>query len=70
MSHTYHLVCDETKKRIWIGQGWKSMTTFYSGELETMEALIKFLNDHRTPHILRFVNSTFDENIYDYDEYT
>ncbi len=69
MSDTWHLVCDETKKRIWIGQGWGGMTTLYSDEDETMEMLKRFLNEHQTPKTIRFVNSSAESEIYDYREY-
>jgi hypothetical protein len=43
VSQTFRLVCHETKQKIWIGQGWGAMDTFYSGEPETMERLGRFL---------------------------
>jgi hypothetical protein len=47
MSRTYHIVCFETKKSIWIGQG-KSLNDFYLyvKELGTMAELEQFLKDH------------------------
>lgn len=47
MSQTFYLICHETKKMIWIGQGGKEMRIFYSGVPATMIALKRFLNDHR-----------------------
>ena len=44
MSHTFSLTCDETKQKLWIGQGWHKMTTFYSGDSAVMERLKKFLD--------------------------
>lgn len=46
MSHTFSLVCHATRQRVWIGQGWGSMQSLYSGNPETMDALMRFLNDH------------------------
>ena len=43
MSQTFRLVCHETKQKIWIGQGWGKMDTFYSDEPETMGKLGRFL---------------------------
>lgn len=68
MSNTYHLVCDETKERVWVGQGWGEMTSLYSGELKTMEALKIFLNGNHSPRVLRFVCSGADDEFYSYKE--
>jgi hypothetical protein len=46
MSQTFSLVCHETKKCVWVGQGHGSMTVFYSGESQTMEDLGQFLREH------------------------
>lgn len=46
MSQTFSLVCKETKRSIWIGQGHGVMSVFYSGMPETMERLKRFLNAH------------------------
>lgn len=58
MSQSFDLVCDETRKLIWIGQGPlppnTEMTVLYSGEPRTMEALRRFLNEHRGK-ALRFI---------------
>lgn len=74
MSETYSLICKETKKRIWIGQGRqnKGMGTLYSGMTEVMEELIHFLNDHIGKQ-LQFVNdgnTGFDICFEEYEEYT
>lgn len=63
MSFSYHLVCDETKESIWIGQGWDKMESLYYGEEEVMENLLKFLNKNRSPKTLRFIK---DDEEYDY----
>ena len=47
MSRTYSLVCHATNQKIWIGQGSKAMTTFYSGDTETMQRLGRFLEATR-----------------------
>lgn len=67
MSNTFYLVCDETKKKVWIGQGWTEMTTFYSGESSTMESLKKFLNDHLRENLR--MTSCHDETILGYEGY-
>lgn len=47
MSRTFEIACPETKKKLWIGQGSSdNMSTFYSGEPETMEQLGHFFNAH------------------------
>lgn len=46
MSQTFSIACDETKQKVWVGQGWGSMTNFYSGEPETMKRLGEFLRTH------------------------
>ncbi len=66
MSDTFYLVCDETKKKLWIGQGWGSMTNFYSGEKETMELLKRFLNEHISPKTIRFT-SYHDDEVMEYE---
>ncbi len=77
MSQTFSLICKETKKRIWIGQGWGKMTTFYYSEEKTMEALKRFLQDHQNLDLKFVCNDTFEdtsgeyyEDITDYKEYT
>ena len=67
MSNTFYLVCHETKKRVWIGQGGGNMTQIYSGELDTMAALKRFLNDHMFQS-LRFVCSSACDS-YKYERY-
>lgn len=69
MSLSFSLVCDETRQRIWIGQGHHDpeqdyepvMDTLYSGEAKTMEALRRFLNETRGKP-LRFVVDDYPEN--------
>ena len=68
MSQTFYLVCHETKKRIWIGQGWGEMTTLYTGEKVTMESLRQFLNDHMYKNI-QFVCSDSSDDIHEYERY-
>lgn len=43
MSTTYHLVCDETRQEMWVGQGHEVMEIFYSGNPEKMAQLGRFL---------------------------
>lgn len=55
MSQSFHLICDDTKQTLWIGQGHgEKMTCLYSGEPKTMEKLEAFLN-HTMGKPLRFV---------------
>ena len=68
MSHTWSLVCPETKKGVWIGQGNLEMTIFYSKEDKTMETLRVFLNAHHGKD-LRLVCSASDEWL-EYEEFT
>jgi len=56
VSATYSLACPKTRRYVWIGQGWGSMTTFYTGEPQTMEHLRTFLNAHMG-EVLRFVSN-------------
>lgn len=60
MSSNYRLICRETKKMIWVGQGWsdKGMETFYSGEEDTMNALGLFLKEHEGKDLV-LVNSDY-----------
>jgi hypothetical protein len=53
---------------VWIGQGWGSMTSFYTGEPETMKVLQQFLNDHIDKPLMFLCD---DENEYpgDYEDY-
>lgn len=68
MSETFYLVCHETKQRIWIGQGWETMTSFYTADPEVMERLQHFLNDH-IGRPLEFVCLDHDDRIYKYDHF-
>jgi len=68
MSQTFYLVCHETKKRIWIGQGWGEMTVLYNNESKTMENLKQFLNDHIWKP-LEFVCSDATDKICGYERY-
>jgi hypothetical protein len=53
MSQTFSLVCLECKAWIWVGQGWGSMTAFYTNPAR-MAQLQRFLNAHLN-HTMRFV---------------
>lgn len=67
MSQTYSLVCHETKRRIWIGQGWGQMSVFYSGEADTMKALGNFLRTHEGKPLVLLCDDSH-ESIFDYLE--
>jgi len=45
MSTTWHLICRARRTSVWIGQGWPTMSSFYSGDPGTMDALRRFLVD-------------------------
>lgn len=60
MSQTFSLVCEETKQKVWVGQGWGKMTTFYSGELEIMARLGEFLRDHEGKSLRLLCDDTHD----------
>ena len=70
MSWSFSLVSKETKKGIWIGQGRKKdkMSVLYSGEVETMKELKRFLNNHIGKDI-RFMNSDLMDEDIDIDSY-
>lgn len=54
MSASYALGCPEVKQYIWVGQGNGGMTTFYTGETDTMLGLTIFLNKYRK-HTFRLI---------------
>lgn len=68
MSQTYSLVCHETRQRVWVGQGWGRMESFYSGEPATMRRLGTFLAAHEG-HALMFLCEDTNESILDYREW-
>jgi len=68
MSRTYALVCDETKQKIWIGQGWAGMTTFYSGMPDVMDRLGRFFEATRGK-VLQIRCDDTDETHCDYEEF-
>ncbi len=72
MSQTFSLVCMDTKQWIWIGQGWGSMTSFYTGEPETMARLQRFLNAHRDKELRFLCDDTtpwmFDDGWQEFEE--
>lgn len=74
MSTTWDLVCDETKQRLWIGQGFAEgesgplpLGTFYSGQPQTMHALKEFLRA-TAGKSLRLA-SEHDETAADYEDF-
>lgn len=62
MSQTFSLVCKEACLKIWVGQGWRAMTNFYSGEPETMRRLGRFLEATRGKSLLLICNDTEDDS--------
>ena len=63
MSRIFVLVCPETKKSIWIGQGSGAISTIYSEDEEVMENLIGFLDEHQNKEI-RFMDSELAGDLY------
>jgi hypothetical protein len=45
MSRSLEIACNTCKKRLWVGQGYR---TFYHGDKNVMWALGEFLFDHET----------------------
>jgi len=62
MSRNLHIICEDCKEHLWVGQGAKK---FYSGEPETMKALGEFLFKHEN-HNLGFHDD--DKNPAWYDD--
>jgi hypothetical protein len=67
MSQTFNLVCHAKRKKIWIGQGWGSMTNFYSGMPDRMEHLKRFLNDTRGHALVLLCDDTQGGEWQDYE---
>ena len=65
MSRSLFITCENCRERLWIGQG---CSCFYSGEQKTMDALGKFLFNHRTipgeEHSLRFMDENTNDDWY------
>ncbi len=70
MSETFSLCCPEKKLKVWIGQGvdfksspYKVLTTFYSGEKDTMDKLHRFLQETYGSKLeLRGDDGDYEEN--------
>lgn len=70
MSQSFQIICRETKKYIWVGQGHEYvMSVFYSGNKETMDALKRFLNDHIDKPLFFIHEDIFVDEAGDYEEY-
>jgi hypothetical protein len=67
MSQTFSIICRETRQRVWVGQGWGTMTSFYSGEAY-IQRLKAFLNATRGK-ALEFVCNDANDEIYEFDEF-
>ena len=67
MSQTWDLVCDETKQKLWVGQGSGEMRTFYSGEDDVMENLKRFLVE-TAGKPLRLICSDIDYDCINYTD--
>jgi len=68
MSQTFSITCPETKTKVWIGQGFGQMTTFYSREPETMARLGDFLRKHEGKALVLLCDDTH-EMLCDYREH-
>lgn len=66
MSQTFSLVCHDTKKKLWVGQGWGQMTTFYSGDAKVMALLANFLKTHESKPLFLLCDERND--LYEYEE--
>lgn len=69
MSQTFSLTCDETKQKIWVGQGWGLMTNFYSGEPETMRRLGEFLRTHEGKPIKLLCDDKTEDMLCEFEEF-
>lgn len=69
MSQTFSLVCHETKKRIWVGQGCETMSSFYSAQTDVMVALGRFLREHEGKPLVLLCDDRHEE-IAEYDDET
>lgn len=65
MSRTFSLVCHDTKQRIWIGQGYEEMSSFYFGHRELMERLRRFFNATKGKNLVLLCDDTDDECFYE-----
>lgn len=69
MSQTFELVCYETRQKIWIGQGWGTMTSFYYGMPEVMERLRRFLVATKGKNLVLMCTDTDNGDWCDFDEF-
>jgi hypothetical protein len=60
MSRNLFITCEDCKKRLWVGQGYRK---FYSRELKIMEKLEDFLFDHEN-HKLGFRDDEISDDWY------
>ncbi len=68
MSRTFRLVCETTKKKVWVGQGYPRMDSFYSGEPATMHRLAAFLKEHENMPLKLLCDDTHG-HLVDYEEF-
>lgn len=69
MSQTFSLVCKEAKLKIWIGQGWRTLTTFYSGDKEVMGRFVRFLEATRGKNLVLICDDTDGADYDDCEEF-
>ena len=60
MSRTYDLVCEDCNEGIWVGQKSSTGVAFYSGCVEVMSQLGRFMFKHED-HELRFMDGESDK---------
>lgn len=64
MSKTFSIGCLDCKLHLWIGQGHDGSISVYSGEPETMNAFVLFLQEH-TDHNLVILDNANDQRMDD-----
>ncbi len=70
MSQTFSLVCKETRQRLWVGQGWGAMTTFYYADEKVTQRLGRFLEATRgKPLVLLCVDEQGEEFFEGWEEF-
>jgi hypothetical protein len=64
MSYLWKMVCHETKKEVFIGQGYREMSNFWTTEKEDMDRFRRFLLAHAGKP-LEFVGQDWLDERYD-----
>lgn len=69
MSQTFSLVCHETRQRLWIGQGWGTMESFYKSHADVMKKLHEFLNATSGKPLYLVCDDTAPDDYFNYEEF-